>query len=251
MRIKGFNEFINESESIDVPSLGYSRDVIEILKKTDVNSDSYTEIRKLEYNGDNSFDLVIQVKKISSPNFETDEHFKELQWEEINFKKYGFALDANAHINKTDLIIPEIIITLIINPKREPDLYTELEYKLTDIIAHEVNHTNQIGWNRDPFNIRPSSGADRSNANSSFKYFLLPDEIESMVIGMYKRSKVEGSSLDELFDKYLLPFVKGDKLTGSEYEEVFKVWMIHALENYPDALIDTNNPRVNKIIDSI
>jgi hypothetical protein len=251
MKIKGFDEFINESKSIDIPSLGYSRDVIKILKGLSGNGESYTEVRELEYNDDDSFDLVIQIKKTSSPDFDNDSHFKELPWEEINFKKYGFALDANTHINKTDLIIPEIIITLIINPDMEPDVYTELEYKLTDIIAHEVNHTNQIGWNRKPFKTRPSSGIDRSNANSSFKYFMLPDEIESMIIGMYERSKAEGSNLDELFDKYLLPFVEDDKLTNQEYEKVFKTWMIRALEKYPNVNLDTRNTRVSKIINSI
>mgnify|MGYP000326926567 FL=1 len=80
---------------------------------------------------------------------------------------------------------------------------------------------------------------------------MLPDEIESMVIGMYERSKVEGSKLDELFDKYLIPFVTDKKLSEKEYDEVFKVWMIHALENYPDANININNPKVSKIVDSI
>jgi len=249
--LRGFNDYINESSEIDIPSVGYAADAIYVIKNAEPSDDSYIEIRELEYKDDNSFDLVIQVKKTDFPDFNTDSHFKELQWEEINFKKYGFALDANTHINKTDLIIPEIILTLIINPNREPELYKELEFKLTDIIAHEVNHTDQIGWNRDPFNVRPSSGTDRSGANTSYKYFMLPDEIESMVIGMYERSKVEGSNLDDLFDKYLMPFVTDGKLSKSEYEEVFSVWLTHALENYPDALIDTNNPVVNKIVDSI
>lgn len=251
MKVKGFSEYIKESKSRDASSVDYAADAISIIKQADSSEDSYAEIRELEYSDDNSFDLIIQVKKTSTPNFDSDSHFKELQWEEINFKKYGFALDANTNINKTDLIIPEITLTLIINPDREPELYKELEYKLTDIIAHEVNHTDQIGWNRDPFNVRPSSGTDRSSADTSYKYFMLPDEIESMVLGMYERSKVEGSNLDDLFDKYLMPFVTDGKLSKHEYEEVFSTWLIHALENYPDALIDTNNPVVNKIVDSI
>lgn len=247
--IKGFDDFINESESHE--NLNYAKDVINKIKGSYASDNSYIEIRELEYSDVNSFDLVIQVKKTSTPDFEKDSHFHELPWEDINFKKYGFALDANTYINKTDLIIPEIILTLIINPDREPGLYKELEFKLTDIIAHEVNHTNQVGWNRNPFNVRPSSGTDRNAANTSYKYFMLPDEIESMVLGMYERSKVEGSNLEDLFDKYLLPFVEDNKLSDEEYSKVFKTWMIHALENYPDAKINTNNPEVSKIIDSI
>jgi hypothetical protein len=249
--IKGFDQYINESMDNDPKTAQYARDVIAIVKKTKESDKSYEEIRELEYKDDNSFDLVVQIKKDASPNFETDDHFGDLQWEEINFKKYGFAMDANTHINKSDLIIPEIIIILIIDPTREPNLYKELEFKLIDIIMHELNHTDQVGWNRDPFNTRPSSGADRSKADSSFKYFNLPDEIESMVIGMYERTKAEDIELDELFDKYLVPFVLDGKLSKSEYEKVFDLWLRHALENYPDANINMSDPRVKKIVDSI
>jgi hypothetical protein len=249
--IKGFFEYINEDSSNIPQSLQYARDVITHLKKLNDTTGSYIEIRELEYRDDSTFDLIIIVKKEERPNFETDEHFNNLQWEEINFKKYGYALDANTYIDKGDLMIPEIIITLIINPNSEPNLYKELELKLTDIIAHELNHTNQIGWNREPFNVRPSSGADRDGANSSFKYFMLPDEIESMVLGMYERTKVQDIEIDELIDMYLLPFVLDGKLNKSEYTEVFKTWIIHVLENYPDVKLNTSDPRVKKIIDSI
>ena len=79
----------------------------------------------------------------------------------------------------------------------------------------------------------------------------MPDEIESMVLGMYERTKEQDISLDELFDKYLIPFVLDGKLSKKEFAEVFEVWMKHALENYPDVKIDETDPRVKKIIDSI
>jgi hypothetical protein len=253
--IKGFDQYINESldgSSCAYPKTAkYARDVIGIVKKSKQYNKSYEEIRELEYKDDNSFDLVVQIKKDDSPNFETDEHFSDIPWEEINFKEYGFAMDANTYINKGDLIIPEIIITLIIDPTKEPNLYKELEFKLIDIIKHELNHTDQVGWNRDPFNTRPSSGADRSSADSSFKYFNLPDEIESMVIGMYERTKAENIELDELFDKYLVPFVLNGNLSKREYDKVFDTWLRHALENYPDAKLNTSDPRVKKIVNSI
>jgi len=249
--IKGFNQYITENFKDTPKTSKYASDVIKIVRKHNDLNKSYTEFRDLEYYDDFSFDLIIQVKKDDSPNFEKDEHFNDLQWEEINFKKYGFAMDANTYINKSDLIIPEIIITLIINPTREPDLYTELEFKLVDIIMHELNHTNQVGWNREPFNVRPSSGSDRDIANNSFKYFNLPDEIESMVIGMYERTKTEDIELDELFDKYLIPFVLDGKLSNSEYEKVFDIWLRHALENYPDVKLNMSDPRVSKIVKSI
>ena len=249
--IKSFFEYINESFSGGLDTTGYAKDVIKITKKLDNSDDSYTEIRELEYNDKNKFDLVIQIKKTENPNFETDSHFNELQWEEINFENYGFAIDANTFIDREDLLIPEIIVTLIIDPSREPDLYKELEFKLVDIIAHELNHTNQIGYNREPFNTRPSAGSIRDDANTSFKYFMLPDEVESIVVGLYTRSKEEGIEIDKLFDKYLIPFVQDNKLTQKEYITIFSEWLKYTLENYPDAELSTSNPIVSKIVNSI
>lgn len=247
--IKSFIEYINEGSSNDVSK--YANDVIKHINKVNDTGDSYIEIRDLEYNDDDKFDLVVQIKKINDPDFENDSHFSSLPWEEINFNKYGFAIDANTFINKKDLIIPEIIITLIIDPVREQDLYKELRFKLIDIITHEINHTNQVGWNREPFNVRPSAGSTRDNANNSFKYFNLPDEVESIVLGMYTRSKEQNIEIDKLFDQYLAPFVKDKQLTNTEYLKVFELWIKHTLENYPDASLSMSNPRIVKIVNSI
>jgi len=249
--IKSFFEYINEDSSGGLDTTQYAKDVISKVKNLNDIEDSYVEIRELEYDDDHKFDLVIQVKKTQSPDFNTDSHFKELPWEEINFNKYGFAIDANMHIDKKDLLIPEIIITLIIDPSKESNLYTELNFKLIDIIAHELNHTNQIGINREPFNVRPSSGKDREAAGTAHKYFTLPDEVESLIVGMYARSNEEGIELDKLFDKYLMPFVQDNKLSNEEYENLFELWLKHTLENYPDAKLSINDPKVSKIVNSI
>lgn len=249
--IKSFLEYINEGSSIDSDTSSYAEDVITKIKDINDTGDSYIEIRDLEYRDDNEFDIVIRIKKDKSPDFDTDSHFKTLQWEEINFNKYGFAIDANMNIDNYRLLIPEIIIDLIIDPSREPDLYKELRFKLIEILAHEINHTNQIGWNREPFNTRPSANATRNGVNTSYEYFILPEEVESMVLGMYIRSKSQNIPLDVLFDKYLTPFIENKKISNKEYSEVFKIWLKHALSNYPDALLSQNSPKIQQIVNSI
>lgn len=249
--IKSFEEFINESVSNTPNSSKYASDVINLLQKVDDSGESYVEIRELEYNEEDHFDLVIQVKKSSKPDFESDEHFHDLPWEEINFEHYGFALDANTYIDKGDLTIPEIVISLIINPNEEPKLYKELNYKLIDIITHELNHTKQVGWNREPFNIRPSSNPDRKNASHAAAYFLLPDEVESMVAGMYERSKAQGVQIDKIMDKYLVPFLMDKQITREEYLRTLEVWIRHTLENYPDAELSMEDEKIRKIVHSV
>ena len=250
--IFSFLEYISESRDPGHSRfIKYADDVIHILTKTETSGDSYVEVRELEYNDGNKFDLVVQVKRDPDPDLKRDSHFNRLPWERINFDHYGFAIDANTRIDKMDLMVTEIIITIIIDPTREPELYTELKYRLIDIISHEFNHTDQIGWNRKPFNVRPSSNRDRNAAKSSFEYFLLPDEIECMVKGMYIRSKEQGVQIDKIFDKYLYPFLMSGKIDEDQYLKVLHAWITHTLENYPDAKMSLEDEKIRQIVDQI
>lgn len=248
--IKSFSQYIKENQSVSLDASKYCLDVINCIQKKMPSGDGYVEIRELEYR-DPDFDLVIELKVDQNPDFDSDHHFKTLPWEEINFKHYGFAIDANTSIDRGDLILPEIRITLILDDSRIPDLYNELKYRLIDILTHEVNHTLQIGWNREPFKIRPSSNIDRKKSKKSYKYFLLPDEIESMVKGAYARSKEQGVNIDKIIDKYLYPFLMTNKITKSEYLQVLDAWIRHAAENYPDAEFSLEDQKIANIIDKI
>jgi hypothetical protein len=249
--LKSFDKYNESIKNVSSDALKYSSDIINILKKNESPGDDYIEIRELEYIEPEAFDLIVQLKVESNPDFEKDSHFKTLPWEEINFKEYGFAIDANTHLDKTDKIIPHVIVTLIIDPNRIPELYKELSFKLTDIIMHERKHTNQVGWNREPFNVRPSSHYDRTSSKKSYKYFILPDEIEAYVYGMYTRSKIENTPIDDVFYKYLNPFIKTGEISKSELKTVLNAWIKHTLENYPDANISRKRPEINKIVNSI
>jgi hypothetical protein len=246
--IKSFNEYIGEGEKSDYSK--YSSDVINIIKKIKSTDGEYIKIKELEYQKPD-FDLVIELKLEESPDFDNDIHFKSLSWEEINFNRYGFAIDANMHINKGDLMLPEIIITLIIQPSRIPKLYKELNHRLIDLIAHEINHTRQIGWNREPFKVRPSSNSDRQLAKKNYKYFLLPDEVEAMVKGSYERSKEQKVEIDKIFDNYLNPFLMVGKINQKQYNQILSTWIKHTLENYPDANLSINNQKIKNIVDKI
>jgi hypothetical protein len=130
----------------------------------------------------------------------------------------------------------------------EPECYPELYYKLIDIISHELHHLTQSGWNRKPFTIVPVAKSVRDNAKHDYKYFLLPDEIESMVVGMYTRSQVQKKDLDLIFDQYLLPFIEYEYITQDQYSEIIKVWVKYALDNYPEVKFSS---KVKEIVNSI
>ena len=253
--LKSFNQFVNENLESTVSFVDSCvSDVLSNLLKEVKNSESskeYNKLTTLEYNDDEyKVDIEVEFRLDQSPDILNDLHFNSLPWEEINFKRYGFAIDANMIINKEDLIIPKIVITLILNPNVLPKLYQELKYRLIDIITHELNHTQQIGINRRPFNARPSDHKTREKAGV-FGYLVLPEEVESMVEGMYVRSKKQNVPIDKIFDKYLMPFVMSNKLTKEEYIKVLQTWIYCTLENYPDAKLSLDDEKIRKIVNSI
>jgi hypothetical protein len=156
--LMSFLQFINEEYD---DSSNFINDLaLKLLKKIQTNyleeSDEYSSFSGMEFTTPFAFDLKLDLRRSSNPSIETDSHFKGLPWEEINYSEDGYAIDANARTNPNDLLIPEIKIVIILNPKEEPHVYTKLHARLIDILTHETNHLNQIGINDTPVNSLPS-----------------------------------------------------------------------------------------------
>jgi len=209
----------------------------------------YSKVDNIQIQDPCVVDVEFIVKKDPNPDLKSDPHFKKLSWESINFNRFGFAIDAKMIIDKEEKIVPKIVVICIVSPELKS--YDDLYYRLYDIFTHEINHLDQIGWNRKPFNTRPSSGPDRESSKQSYLYFKLQDEVESMVEGMYARSKEEGVALDLVFDNYLYPFLEVGKISKSEYLETLHIWIKYALENFPDSEFSEDNKIVQTIINSI
>lgn len=225
--------------------------IVEILAELQENSPSYERyVRyspfKLSKPNDFYLEVNARFSRVLIP--EQDEHFRNLSWEKLNFSKNRFVIDANTLFPKKDNVPPKIVFHFVIDPKSTPDVYRSIFSKLLDTVAHELHHTEQIGGGREPFLAKASDKSKRESAKKSYKYFLLPEEVESMVIGMYNRSNQGRIPLDQLFSEYLDPFVKDDYITIEEKDKVMKVWMDFALSHYPDALF---SKKVDKFIKNI
>lgn len=248
--IKSFIEFINENmdqKSQFIKDL--SQILIEKLRTSYLQeSTEYTIFSGMEFTEPFTFDLILNARSDNSPNLEEDSHFHGLPWEKINFDRLGYSIDANTKMSRSKSKIPKIILHIILNPKEEPLLYSKLYYRLIDILTHETNHLDQLGINRNPFNSHVSDKMERNAAKKTYKYFLLGDEIESMIEGMYASSQVQNVPLDQVFDSYLIPFIQSGYISEDEYTEVMNTWVTRSLELYPQA---TFSNKVDHIVNSI
>jgi len=245
-----FIEFINESEGAELQFIkSTAHHLIDKIRDSKNNdSTKYTTFSGMEFTEPFIFDLLLHVRRESNPKLNRDSHFKVLPWESINFKEKGYMIDANTTLNKEELLVPKIEIHIVLDPKLEPSSYSDLYYKLVDALAHETNHLDQTGINRDHPNVNVSSQDERKHAKKSNNYFLLPEEIESMIVGMHARSQEEDRALDEIFVEYLRPFLETDYINSHEFQKTMSTWIKKAVELYPDAKFST---KADKIINSI
>lgn len=245
-----FNQFVNESLGSEEEFLKdlTTKLIQKIRTAREQESSEYTEHAGMEFTTPFAFDLVLFVRRESDADLNKDPHFKNLPWEELNYSEYGYSIDANAHFNHQELSHPRIVIHLVLDPKQEPHLYAKLFSRLFDILVHETTHLEQVGAGREPFNQMPSNPKERELSKKSYKYFLLDDEVESMVNGMYVSSIEQKKPLDEVFDDYLQPFIESNYITPAEYQKVMQRWVTHAVQNYPSAHF---SPKVSRIINSL
>lgn len=246
--IKSFSHFILENNSNRIDTDVYIRDIISMITSSNQNNIEYSQLGKKEYIDPYYFDLKVYARFTDTPSFQKDPHFKSRQWEELNFNKHGFSIDAN-FITESSNSIPTLIITLVINPN--VNYLKELNFRLVDVLVHEINHMKQIGWNKRAFKAETSSQEERHKSKKDFNYFLLPEEMESMVRGMYYRSKKEGKDINTIFNNYLYPFIEDGFISDKEYDIIFKKWMIYALETYPDINVSISDKKISEIIDSL
>lgn len=248
--IKSFAEFINESMENNLDFLKkLAMDLIsKIRSSSKEESLNYHTFSGMEFTEPFMFDLILNVRRESNPNLEEDPHFKDLSWERLNYDDYGYAIDANTKMSKSKTKVPRITFHMVLDPKKEPVSYENLYARLLDILTHETNHLDQLGINRDPFNVNVSHPEERERSKKSYKYFLLRDEIESMIEGMYVRSKYKKIPLDEIFAEYLRPFLETNYISEPEFQKVMLIWIKRSLELYPDAEFSN---AAKKIIDSI
>ena len=235
--IKNFLRFIYESK-YDSLSEDIAKSVMTII------TDSARPITKrriqktLEYFEPISFSLTLFISRDTIFEPEKRKHFKNIPWEKSNFKNNGFALDANSFIpTNDDIVDPEIEIHLIINPESEQSCHRSLYYKLLDAIRHEIEHLLQKGTNVQYSHTGFQVDKNRKSAESSFNYFLLPDEVPAMVSGMRLSSISKDVPIDQEFEEYLAPIKDSGFITDEQFKKVMKNWIKFTIKHFPETKI--------------
>tara|TARA_R110000868_G_scaffold75697_1_gene218288 strand:+ start:2215 stop:2952 length:738 start_codon:yes stop_codon:yes gene_type:complete len=223
-----YHEFINPLEKL---SISLSKSFMTSIKKFST-VDKYTKLVDLEINEEFiKFDICLIVKNSKMSPFKDDPYFKGKTQALVSIKTDNYVITGNTFINGDD--IPLIEIILYTNGDfSEESLY----FKLNNVISHEINHLKQVGWNRDSFNFNPDKKEHKHNRQQQqrdYRYFMLPEEIESIVYGMENQSRIQKVPIDTLFDDYLDRYVKSKFMSTSNKSEIIKIWILYTLKYHP------------------
>lgn len=231
-----FNEFIYESK-YDTFAQSVSRDLFKIIKGTQGTTVGKILRKELSYAEPVEFTLTFIVKRVKQFIPLKSVHFKQLPWEVMNFERNGFVLDANTYSEPgPNPDEPEIEVILYVSPDAEPLSYDKIYHKMTEYIRHEIEHLLQSGINRRPGHIVRTPQKVRDRHSSSYRYFLLADEIPAMVAGMHAAAVKKRRPLDLEFEEYLRPLVDTEIISEDEFKKVMRTWINFAKKTYPDSI---------------
>ena len=228
-----FKHFIYESK-FDSFSNIIAAEILELVKGSAANTRTIT--RDLNYDEPVSFFLTLHISRTRTFSPAKSKAFKQLPWETINFERRGFVVDANTYVPTGDEE-PEIEASIVISPDAEPGCYEALYFRVLDVIRHEIEHLLQKGANRKEGHIVTTRQKTRTEAEESYQYFLLADEIPSMVSGMHLSAVKKRVPIDVEFEDYLFPFIKSGFITQAEANRVISVWLDFAVQHFPKVKI--------------
>jgi hypothetical protein len=234
--MRKFKRFIYESK-FDSFSNIIADEILRLVKESSANKRTIT--RDLNYDDPVSFFLTLHISRSTTFSPAKSKAFKQLPWETINFERRGFVIDANSYVPSGDEE-PEVEMSIIISPEAEPNCYQALYFKVLDIIRHEMEHLLQKGANQQDGHIVTTRQKTRSAAEESYRYFLLADEIPSMVSGMHLAAVKKRIPIDVEFEDYLFPFIESGFITREEADKVIKVWLDFAVQHFPTVKVSNN-----------
>ena len=163
----------------------------------------------------------------SSKGLEADVYLKFVVSDKI--EQGTFHIDGSASTDEAS-----IEILLGVHPNDGKGMISKINVDLTDLIRHELEHLTQRGVEELPGKYIRNNLKQRSNIRQDrdkwYKYFLLKDEIDANLQGLYVKAKHVKKPYKEVVDAYLTGLVDNEIITADNKKEIFNVWQKRALE---------------------
>jgi hypothetical protein len=226
--------FINENKSLltegryDAITRKVVQDVMQVVTNTKGNEE--------------------EVVQAELPNTIRSEEYEYLQ------EGLGFSVELNVHhqylyhdrnaLKESDAYFVDaaiaegddnvIMLTVVVDPTWEPQIYEKLFYKLQEVVRHEIEHLTQSGYYR--IEDRPKSTTSTAKLKTVYGHHKHKIEVPALVHGFYRRAKIEKRPIDEVMIEDLDSEIEKGNLSKKQAENLLKTWVEYAKKNLPTAI---------------
>jgi len=190
------------------------------------------------------------MKVVTSTNTSEDLIQATLPWDinyEEQYEQEGMAFDVELNVahqtEKEGFVVQSaiadgdkntIMMTIVIDPEKEPKLYEKLFYKIQEDVRHEIEHFTQMGDSR--IEDRPIYKGNTANLKTVYGHHKNVIEIPALVHGFYRRAKLEKLPIDDVMREDLDTEIERGTLTKKQAEKLLKLWLDYAKKNLPSAV---------------
>lgn len=126
-----------------------------------------------------------------------------------------------------------IMLTVVVDPTWEPQIYEKLFYKLQEVVRHEIEHLTQSGYYR--IEDRPKSTTSTAKLKTVYGHHKHKIEVPALVHGFYRRAKIEKRPIDEVMIEDLDSEIEKGNLSKKQAENLLKTWVEYAKQHLPKA----------------
>lgn len=123
---------------------------------------------------------------------------------------------------------PNIEIHIAVHPSDGTKIFSKIQPVLRDLVRHEIEHLTQRGmsakagkWMRRNNKMRAKI---KSNPDLYYKYFLLPDEVDANIHGLYSKAKTMKQPYQKVVEDYLDSLVSDEVIKPEHKKEIYNKW---------------------------
>ena len=121
-----------------------------------------------------------------------------------------------------------VTINIAINPEDGKSSLSKIQAILRDTVRHELEHLTQKGWNLKSGKEKKRNVLRRmkiaGDKSQHFKYYILDDEVEPMLHGLYAKAKTTKQPFQKVVDGFLDELMANGTIDEKGRKAIYTKW---------------------------
>jgi len=120
----------------------------------------------------------------------------------------------------------DLQIVVFLDPAQEPKIYSSLLPEIKNTVRHELEHMTQKGGQVKKGKKRKFMWGARASyqidPSKTWKYYMLADEVDANLQGLYKQAKTEKKPFQYIVDRWLSELMETGRVSLSQAKQIYR-----------------------------